>query len=178
MEGKLLAWTSTWMRLLSAQHLLTNDHHLKRGRLRIPAGQISFVMDRNLLQPSHLIGLWLGAALSWWDSRSFWRWLIASASGPSDAARRTGTVSLCFPLTHHFIWIRRIGWTSLESKWSLRGYGGILTLISIITSVAVKRLWASVWRHNHPLLRGTKSPFILQVSNCKPLIWKWTLSAL
>lgn len=123
--------------LLSHQHLLTNDHHLKRRRLQIPAGQISFMMDRNLLQLLHLIGLWLSAALSWLDSRCFWQWLIANASSPPDAAWQTVTVSVSFPLRHQFIWIRRISVrlqcptrsyiSSLECKWSLQGHSGILT---------------------------------------------------
>lgn len=80
---------------LSSQHLLTNDRHLQPRRLQIPAGQISFMMDRNLLQPSRLIGLWLSASLSSLDSRRFWQWLIADTAGPiSDrgrSANRDGT---------------------------------------------------------------------------------------
>lgn len=69
----------------AAQRLLTNDRHLlKQRRLRIPAGQIPPppVMDRNLLQPSHLIGLWPGASVSSLGSRCFWQWPIADASRP------------------------------------------------------------------------------------------------
>lgn len=76
--------------------------------LQMPKGKIFFMMDINLLKPSHLIGLWLTASLSSLDRHCFWRQAIANVSGASTAAAAqqcvTELLSPCAVLTRA-VWI-------------------------------------------------------------------------
>lgn len=79
--------------------------------LQMPKGKIFFMMDINLLKPSHLIGLWLSASLSSLVRHCFWRRAIANVSGVSTAAAAqqcvTELLSPCAVLTER----------SLDSVW-------------------------------------------------------------
>lgn len=80
----------------------------------MPEGKIFYVMDINLLKPSHPIALWLTASFSSLDKHCSRQWVIANISCVSTAATALvfslwqPIASLCWSHTHSnpFGWIQ------------------------------------------------------------------------